>query len=96
MPFEQAFVCAQEKRTATTRGIENSQFGCLLSRFAFQQFFHCVLDNIINNVRGRVINAASFLDFRLVLDFCVVTSGEANHLAEELLIDLAKYICGQR
>ena len=69
-------------------------FGDLLGRLAFDQFAHGLPDDVVHDVGGRVIDAAGFLDLRLVLHHGAVALGEADDLAEKLLIDLAEDVGG--
>ena len=54
-----------------------------------------MLDDVIDDVGGRVEYAAGFLDFGLVFDDGMVTGGQADDLAQELLVDLPEDIGGQ-
>ena len=54
------------------------------------KFADGLLDDVVHDVGGRVIDAAGLLDFGLVLDHRAVAFGQADDLAEELLIDLAE------
>ena len=51
------------------------------------------LDDVIDDVGGRVVDAACFLDLGLFFDFCPMSFGETDDFAEELLVDLAENIC---
>src|SRR5438105_4703348 len=55
-----------------------------------QRFSHRVLDDVIDDVAGRVVVAAGLLHLGLVFDFGLMLLGQANHLAEELLVDLTE------
>ena len=67
----------------------------LLRRLPFNQLADRVLDNVINDVRERVIDTPRFLDFRLVLDLRLMASRQPNDLAEKLLVHLSEYVCGE-
>ena len=54
-----------------------------------------LLDDVVDDVGGRVVDAAGLLDLRLVLDHGAVAGGQADDLAEELLVDLAEDVGGQ-
>ncbi len=64
-------------------------------RFVLKQLADGVLDDVIDDVRGRVVNAARFFDFRFVFDFCAMAFGEPDDFAEKLLVNLAENIGGQ-
>ena len=49
-----------------------------------------VLDDVIDDVGGRVIDAAGLADLRLFLHHGAVARRQADDLAEELLVDLAE------
>ena len=49
-----------------------------------------MLDNVIHDVGGRVIDAACLFDLRLFLDFGPGTGRQADDLAQELLVHLAQ------
>ena len=51
---------------------------------------HRVLDDVVDDVGRRVVDAARLLDLGLVLDHGVVPGREADHLAQKLLVDLAE------
>ena len=42
-----------------------------------------LLDDVIHDVGGRVVDAARLLDLRFLLDLGLVAGGEADDLAEE-------------
>ena len=49
-----------------------------------------VLDDVVDDVGGRVVDAAGFADLGLFLDLGLVAGREPDDLAEELLVDLAE------
>lgn len=49
-----------------------------------------MVDDIIHDVRRRVIHTAGLSDLRLVLHLGLVPGGEADDLAQELLVDLTE------
>ena len=53
------------------------------------------LDDVVHDVGGRVVDAAGLLDLGLFLDHGAVAFGEADDLAEELLVDLAEDVGGE-
>jgi hypothetical protein len=52
----------------------------------------CVLDDVLDDVGGGVVNAAGFFDFGFFFDDGVMALGEANDFAEELFVNLAEDI----
>ena len=52
------------------------------------------LDDVLDDVGGGVIDPAGLLHLGLVLDHGVVPGGQADDLAQELLVDLAEDIGG--
>ena len=92
MPGQQVLVCANEERSGAAGRIDNAQFGGLLRRLLLQQFADGVLDDVIDDVRGRVINAARFFDLGFVFDLRLMAFGEADDFAEELFVNLAENV----
>src|SRR5437762_2373550 len=90
MPVEQVLVRPQEKGPGAAGGVENAELGGLFGTLVFQQLANRVLDDVIDDIRRCVVDTASFLDFRLILDLCLMASGQTNDLAEELFVNLAK------
>ena len=60
-----------------------------------KEFADGLLDNVVHDVGGSVINAAGLLDFRLVVHHGAVAFREPDDLAQELLIDLAENVGGK-
>ena len=67
-------------------------FAACFRRFVFEQFADCVLDDVIDDVGGRVINAARFLDFGFVFDSRLMPFGKTNDFAEKLFVNLTENI----
>ena len=61
-----------------------------LTGLVVQQPADRVLDDILHDICRRVIHPAGLLDFGLVLDLGLVAGGQPDHLAQELLVDLAQ------
>ena len=95
MPVEQVLVGADEERAGAAGRVEDAQLGGLLGRLALEQLADRVLDDVVDDVGRRVVDAAGLLDLGLVLDHGAVAGREADHLAEELLVDLAEDVGGQ-
>jgi hypothetical protein len=53
-----------------------------------------VFDDVIDDVRRSVLEAAGFLHLGLVLDLRLMTRGKPDHLAQELLVNLAQDLRG--
>ena len=54
-----------------------------------------LLDDVIDDVGRRVVDAARLADLGLLLDLRLVPVGQPDHLAQELLVDLAEDLGGQ-
>ncbi len=46
-----------------------------------------MLDDVVYDVGGRVVDAAGLLDLGLLLDLGAVAGGQPDDLTEELLVD---------
>src|SRR5207249_530945 len=57
---------------------------------------HRLPDDVFDDVGGRVINAAGFLDFRFFLNNRAMALCQADNFAEKLLIDLSENVHRQR
>src|SRR5439155_20074294 len=57
---------------------------------------HRLLDDVFDDVGGRVINAAGFLDFRFFLNNRAMAFRQPDDFAEKLLIDLSENVRRQR
>ena len=95
VPVEQALIGAQQERPGTARRVEDLEVGSLLRRRPLQQLADRVLDDVVNDVGGRVVDAAGLLDLRLVLDLGAVPLRQPDDLAEELLVDLPEDVGGK-
>ena len=90
MPVEQVLVRAQEKRARSACRVQNSQF-CDIRRFApIDKLADRRADDMLDDVGRGVIDAACLADLRLLLDPCLVTGGEAYHLAQKALVHLTE------
>ena len=89
MIVQQIPVGADQKRSRPAGRIEDSELGDLLRRLALAQRADCVSDDVLDDVGGRVIDAAGFLDLRLLFDLGLMAGGEPDDFAKELLVDLA-------
>ena len=49
-----------------------------------------ILDNVIDDVCGSIVNPAGLAHFRLFLDLGLVPGSQADDLAQELLVDLSE------
>ena len=54
-----------------------------------------MLDDVLHNIGGGVIDAAGFLHLRLLFHLRLVPGREPDDLAEKLLIDLAENFGGE-
>ena len=96
VPFEKVLVGADQERAGTAGGIDDLEFGGLLGGFAFEQVADRGLDDVIHDVGGGVVHAARLFDLRFFLDYGAVAFGEADDLAEELLVHLTKDVRRER
>ena len=60
-----------------------------------QQVSQGVLDDVIDDEGGRVKHPAGLLHLGLLFDHGMVAAGQADDLAQELLVDLPEDIGGQ-
>jgi len=90
VPVEEILEGAEEKRAGAARGIEDAQPLDLLRGLAIDQRADGLADDIIDDVSGRVVDAAGFADLGLFLDDGAVALGQADDLAQKLLIDLPR------
>ena len=90
VPLEEILVGADEEGAGAAGGVEDLQFGGLPRCFVFEQVADGGLDDVVHDVGGGVIDAAGLLDFGLFLDHGSMAFGEADDLAEELLVHLAE------
>ena len=51
-----------------------------------------MFNDVVHDMRRRVVDPARFLDFRFFLDHCSMPLGEADHFPQKLLVDLAENI----
>ena len=72
-------------------------FRRLLGRFAFQQFADRVFDDVVDDISGRVVDAAGFADFGLLFNsdapFRRPRCG-LDDFAQEAFVDLPEDIGG--
>lgn len=103
VPVEQVLVADDEEGAGAAGGIAELEPGGLrdgdglfaLAVVAVEEAAEGVFHDVVDDVGGRVVNAARFADFGLFLDPGLVAAGEADGLAEELLIDLAEDVGGE-
>ena len=95
MPVEQVLVSAQQKRPGAAGGIKDAQLFRRFRCLAFEEFAHGVFDDVINNISGRVKNAACFFNFGLVFHDGAMIAGKPDDLAQKLFVNLPQNIGGQ-
>ena len=61
---------------------------------AFEKFPDGILDDVIHDIGGGVVDAASLAHFRLLLHLGLVTGGQADDFSKETLVDLPEDIGG--
>jgi len=62
--------------------------GCVV----FKELADRVLDDVVDDILGRVMDAAGFPDFGLFFDLGLMAGSETDDLAEELFVDVAEYV----
>ena len=102
VPVQQVLVGAEQERAGAAGGVERCAAARLCRRLdrravlsGPEQRAHGVLDDVIDDVGGRVEDAAGFFDFGLFFHHGVVPGGQADDFAQELLVDLAEDVGGQ-
>ncbi len=86
--FHYAFVNTDEEGAGAAGRVEEAELGDLGGRLAFELATDGLLDNVIHDVTGRVVNAAGFADLGLVLDGGATALG-AEDFAEEAFVSVA-------
>ena len=97
VPIQQVLIGAGQEGAAATGGVKRAQLGGLLGRFACQQVAQRIFDDVVNNIGGRVINAAGFAHFGFFFDHDPRFARGAAHFddfAEKSFVDLPKNIGG--
>ena len=98
MPVEKILIRAEQERAGTAGRIEDlCSFSstCLRLVLSSDQLPHRILDDVIDDVLRRVIDAAGFSDLGLFLHLRLMPCCEPNDLAEELLVHLAEDVGGE-
>ena len=95
MPIEQILISAGQEGAAAAGGIEDTQLGGFVGSFSFQQFADRVFHDVVDDIGGRVINAAGFADFGFLFHPRRAAFAEFDDLAEEAFVYLAEDIGGQ-
>jgi len=92
---QQALVRAQQERPGAAGGVENPQLVDLPGRLALDELTDGLLDDVIHDVGGGVVDAARPFDLRLLLHFGPVGRSQTDDLAQELLVHLAQDLGGE-
>jgi hypothetical protein len=92
MPVEQELIGDDEERTGTTGGIDHFELRGFRKGYGFlrlrcEELAEGVLDDVIHDVGGSIIDAARFADFWFFLDLRLVSICEANGLAEKSFVN---------
>ena len=95
VPIEQVLISAGQEGAAAASGIEDAQLCCLVGRFSLEQYPNRVFHNVIDDIGGRVINAAGFADLGFVFDPRHSAAGQLDDFAQKALVDLPQDIGGQ-
>ena len=105
VPFQavvqKTLVSAQQERPAPASHVQDAErrpvpaAGQLGRALALDLPAHRVLDDVIDDVGRRVVDAAGLADFGLLLDLGLVAGRQPDHLAQEPLIDGPQDFDGQ-
>ncbi|MCK4392393.1 hypothetical protein KAX17_05765, partial [Candidatus Bipolaricaulota bacterium] len=90
VPVEEILVCTEEERTGTAGGIEHPDLRYFSWGVPLKELSHGVLDDVVNDVGGRVLDTTGLLHRGLVLHLGAMARGQTDHLAEELFGDVAE------
>ena len=80
---------AEQERAAAAGDVGKAHLGDLVGRLAGDEFADGVLDDVADDVFGRVIDATGLADFGFLFDFDAFIGGD-DDLAEEAFIDRAE------
>ncbi len=90
VPIEEPPVGPDEERPGAARGVEDSKLRLpAWASLPSKQLPDGVLDDVVHDVGGRVVDPARLLYLGLVLDLGLMAGREADDLAQKLLVDLA-------
>ena len=95
MPIEEILVGPEEKGAGPTRRIENLDLGSPSYILALQEFADGLVDDVVDHVRGSIVDAPCFFDLRLLLDPGLMARRQTNDLSKKLFVNLSKDIRGQ-
>ena len=91
--FQEQVIDAEQERAAAAGDVGKAHLGDLVGRLAGNEFADGVLDDVADDVLGRVIDAAGLADFGFVLDADPFVGGD-DDLAEEAFVDGAEDVDG--
>ena len=94
VPVEEIFEGAEEEGAGAAGGVEDGEVLDRFGRLAGEEGADRLLDDVADDVGGRVVDAAGFADFGLFLDDGPVVGGEMDNLAEELFVNVAEDLGG--
>ena len=90
---EQELIGAEEEGAAAARHVEHAEGvrGSSASEIggasAFNLFADGVMDDVVHDVGGGVVHAAGLAHFGFLLDFGLMSGGQADDFAEEAFIN---------
>ena len=94
VPIQQVLIGTGEEGAAAAGGIEDAQLGRCVRCHPFQQRADGVLDDVVDDIARRVIDAAGFAHFGFFFDrddwSSIAIAAHFDDLAEEALVDLAE------
>jgi len=89
---EEIGVGPDQERAGAAGRVEDLELLDLFRRLLLAELADGVLDDVVHDVGRRVIDAAGLADLRLLFDLGVMAGGEADHLSQELLVDVPEDI----
>jgi len=59
---------------------------------SLDQLPYCILNDVVHNVGGSIIDPTGFLHLRLFFDLCLMSCCESDNLPQKLLVHLTENI----
>ena len=98
---EQALISAEQERAGAAGHVQHAErlavlaAGELRRALALDLLADGVLDDVVDDVGGSVVDAAGLAHLGFFLDLGLVPGGQADDLAQEALVDRAQDLHGQ-
>jgi len=80
VPVEEVLVGSKEERTGSTGRVEDAKLCHIPRSLLLQEFPNGVLDDVVHDVLGCVVDSPGFLYLGLVFHLGLVPWGEPDHL----------------